>query len=217
MKSKLIVLTGSLLLFATRSQAQEAISPQPQEAPRSQAMQRFGISPFYGYRWGGGLETVNGQNINFEDGRAYGLALDYSPLPSPDFKVELLWSRQDSGLDLHGLGGENRIRMTVDEFQIGAVVEKPTGRFHPYLGASLGASLFGPEGLDSEARFSLSIGGGLKFFLLKNLTLRADLRGYCTVVESDSAFISTGGVTVVHFHGSTLWQGEITGGVTLSF
>lgn len=217
MKSTLPVLAGSLLLFAATSQAQESTSPPPQQAPRSETPQRFGISPFYGYRWGGGLETVNGQEINFTDGRAYGLALDYSPLHSPDFKLELMWSRQDSSLDFHGFGGENRVRMTVDEFLIGALVEKPSGRFHPYLDALVGASLFGPEGMDSETRFSLSIGGGLKFFLLKNLALRADLRGYCTVVDSESAFISVGGVTVAHFHGSTLWQGEISGGVTLSF
>jgi len=196
-----MVLATSLVLFSLSAQAQG----------------RFDISPFYGYRWGGGLETVNGQNVSFENGRAYGLALDYSPLQSTDFKLELLWSRQDSSVDLHGFGGENRIRMTVDEFQIGALVEKPSGKFHPYLSALVGASLFGPESYDSEARFSLSIGGGVKFFLLKNLALRADLRGYCTVVDSDSAFISAGGVTVVHFSGSTLWQGEVSGGLTLSF
>lgn len=201
MKSKLVLLAGSLLLFALSTGAQG----------------RFDISPFYGYRWGGGIETTSGQEISFQDGRAYGLALDYSPLHSPDFKLELLWSRQDSAIDLHGFRGENSLHMTVDEFQIGAIVEKPSGKFHPYLNALVGASLFGPEGADSETRFSLSIGGGVKYFLLKNLALRADLRGYCTVVESDSAFISVGGVTVAHFHGSTLWQGEISGGVTLSF
>ena len=201
MKPRLVLLAGSLLLLALSAQAQG----------------RFDISPFYGYRWGGGLETVSGQEINFRDGRAYGLALDYSPLHSPDFKLELLWSRQDSSIDLHGFGGDNRIRLTVDEFQLGAVVEKSSGRFHPYLSALVGASLFAPEAADSEARFSLSIGGGVKFFLLKNLALRADLRGYCTVVDSESAFISVGGVTVATFHGSTLWQGEISGGVTLSF
>lgn len=202
MKSKLVVLAGSLFLFAIAVQAQG----------------RFDISPFYGYRWGGGLQTVNGQDVNFQDGRAYGLALNYSPLrSSSDLKLELLWSRQDSSIDLHGFRGENRIGLTVDEFQIGALVEKPTGKLHPYLDALVGASLFGPDGAESETRFSLSIGGGVKYFLLKNLALRADLRGYCTVVESDSAFISIGGVTVAHFHGDTLWQGEISGGVTLSF
>ena len=201
MKSRLVLLASSLVLCTLSAQGQG----------------RFDISPFFGYRWGGGLETVSGQEINFQDARAYGLALDYSPLHSPELKLELLWSRQDSSIDLPGLGGEQRIGLTIDEFQIGALVEKPSGKFHPYLNFLVGASLFGPDGSDSETRFSLSIGGGVKYFLLKNLALRADLRGYCTVVESDSAFISIGGVTVAHFHGSTLWQGEISGGVTLSF
>jgi hypothetical protein len=201
MKSRLVLLAGSLLLFALKTQAQG----------------RFEISPFYGYRWGGGLETVSGQEISLQDGRAYGLALNYSPFHESEFKLELLWSRQDSSIDLHGFGGKNQLGLTVDEFQIGALFEKPYGKLHPYVSGLVGASLFGPEGADSETRFSLSIGGGVKYFLLKNLALRADVRGYCTVVESDSAFISVGGVTVAHFSGSTLWQGEVSGGVTLSF
>ena len=46
---------------------------------------------------------------------------------------------------------------------------------------------------------------------------QASLRGYCTVVESDSVFISTGGTTVAYFSGSAVWQGEVSGGITLAF
>ncbi len=183
----------------------------------AQSQPLFEISPFYGYRWGGRFETAGGQDLDIQGGRSYGLSLDYSPDRESDLKFELLWSRQDSGLDLQGAGGVNHIGLTVDEFQVGGVLETTYGRWHPYITGLLGASLFGPEGNDSEARFSLSIGGGVKFFVLRNLALRADVRGYCTVVESDSAFISSGGVTVVRFTGSSLWQGEVSGGLTLTF
>ena len=202
MKLKSIVLAGPLLLSCLTLQAQGV----------------FEISPFYGYRWGGEVETSSEHKLGLEGGKAYGLSFDYAPREAPDIKLELLWSRQESGVDFHDeFGRSGHLRVTVDEFQIGGVLETEYGRLHPYITGLLGASLFDPEGSDLEARFSLSIGGGVKFFLFRNLALRADVRGYCTVVNSESAFISTGGVTIVRFTGSTMWQGEVSGGVTLAF
>src|SRR6185369_6499555 len=149
-----------------------------------QAQSVFEISPFYGYRWGGEIETTAEQKLGLEAGRAYGLSIDYAPREAPDIKLELLWSRQDSGVDLHELGGSRRLDVSVDEFLVGGVLETQYGRLHPYITGLLGASLFSPDGSDLEARFCLSIGGGVKFFLFRNLALRADLRGYCTVVNS---------------------------------
>ena len=181
----------------------------------AQAQGAFEISPFYGYRWGGDFETAGGQKLGLQAGKAYGLSFDYTP--SADLKFELLWSRQESSVDLQDVGGMHQLGVTVDEFQIGGVLETTYGRLQPYITGLLGATLYGPEDTDSEVRFSISIGGGVKFFLFKNLALRADIRGYCTVVESDSAFISSGGVTLVRFSGSTMWQGEVSGGITLAF
>jgi hypothetical protein len=201
MKLRVIAFVGGLLASALGAQAQGM----------------FEISPDYGYRWGGSFETVGGQELSLKDSRAYGLALDYSPIADSDLKYELFWSRQESGVDLPTLGGPSHLGVTVDEFMIGGVLGTSQGRAHAYLTGLVGATLFGPEGADSEVRFCLSIGGGVQFFLFRNLALRADLRGFCTVVESESTFISTGGVTLAHFSGSTMWQGEITAGITLAF
>ena len=199
MKLKAVACAGGLLVFAIAGHAQGT----------------FEISPFYGYRWGGDFETAGGEKLGLQAGKAYGLSFDYTA--SPDLKFELLWSRQESSVDLHDVGGFNTLGVTVDEFQIGGVLETTYGRLHPYITGLLGATLYGPDDSDSEVRFSISLGGGVKFFLFKNLALRADIRGYCTVVESDSAFISSGGVTLVRFSGSTMWQGEVSGGITLAF
>src|SRR5262252_6837318 len=80
----------------------------------------FEISPFYGYRWGGDFETAGGEKLGLQAGKAYGLSFDYTA--SPDLKFELLWSRQESSVDLHDVGGMNRLGVTVDEFQIGGVL-----------------------------------------------------------------------------------------------
>jgi hypothetical protein len=177
----------------------------------------FEISPFFGYRWGGFVKSEDGTDADFDGGVSYGLAFDLTPVRDSDIKLELLWSRQDSGLDLENLGSSSHVDMTVDEFLIGGVFEQTRGKFKYYLSGLLGATLFAPEGLDSQVKFGLSIGGGFKYFLLKNLALRFDIRGYCTIVDSEGAFISTGGTTVAYFGGNSMWQGEVSGGVTVAF
>jgi hypothetical protein len=57
----------------------------------------------------------------------------------------------------------------------------------------------------------------VKYFITRNLALRADLRGFCTIVDSGGALISSGGGTSVAFYGTAMWQGQATVGVTLAF
>ena len=171
------------------------------------------LSPFYGYRFGGSLLSSTGEDLDLEAGQAYGLSLDFGPRDS-DMKFELLWSHQESGVDSEGLG---HLDVTVDEFMFGGIYEMGQGRFREYFTGMLGASVFEVPGSDPEAYFALSIGGGVKYYVLKNLALRIDLRGYCNIVQSEGAFISSGGYTVAYFSADTLWQGEISAGLTLSF
>lgn len=174
--------------------------------------QVFEATPFYGYRWGGDLETSSGDELDLDGGQAYGVDLTFGPRDS-EMKMELLWSRQDSGLDL----GFKSLDVTVDQFMFGGIYEERYGKLRGYLSLAVGASVFDAEGSDAEAKFAFTVGGGVKYYLIKNVALRADVRGYCTVVESESAFISSGGVTVATFTGTSFWQGEVTAGITISF
>jgi len=200
MKMRFISIAGGLLASMLGLQAQV-----------------FEITPFYGYRFGGTIETCSGEDTDLEDGPSYGVALDFAPYDSDEIKMELLWSRQDSSLDLEGGGGLDHLDILVDEFQIGGVYENGRGRFRETITALVGATVFSPDQGEREARLSFGIGLGLKYFLMKNLALRADLRGYGTVVESEGAFISSGGTTVAYFSGSGFWQGEVSAGLTLAF
>jgi len=199
MKLKCIGITGCLFVSMLSAQAQ-----------------LFEISPFFGYRFGGSFETESGRDTDLEAGRSYGLSLDYAPHDS-DIKLELFWSRQDSRLDLYGAGGFNHVNTAVDDFMLGGVYENGRGRLRETATVLLGATVFSPDSADTEARFGLSVGLGVKYFLLRNLALRADLRGYSTIVEGHAAFISSGGRTLVYFSGDAIWQGEVSGGITVSF
>jgi hypothetical protein len=203
MKTKtILVVLGLVLACAPRLRAQDLA---------------FEISPYYGYRFGGAVQnSLNGKTYSFQDSPAYGLFLDVGPTNS-DLKLEVMWSRQDTHLDLQGLGGAGRVNLSIDQIQIGASSETGGEHLRGYLSGMLGGTYFSPEGFDTDLRFSLGVGGGAKYYFTRNIALRADLRGFCTFVDTSSAFISHNGTTVVGFSGSTMWQGQATLGLSIVF
>jgi hypothetical protein len=227
MKIKYVLALLGLLLAGTAAlPAQQFAQPYPQPYPQptatplaqKPAAPRFEISPFYGYRFGGEAQNPRtGRTYAFEDSEAYGLFLDFAPWPNSPEKLELLWSRQDSSLNLQGLAGLGKVDLSIDQIQIGGSLERGNKHLREYVSLLAGATYYSTDGYGSDTKFGLSLGGGLKYFITRNLALRADLRGFCTVVNGSGGFISTGGSTVVVFSGSTVWQGEATVGVSLAF
>lgn len=179
---------------------------------------RFGLSPFYGYRFGGQVQDPNNTDAkyNLADGPAYGLILSYAPM---DYygRFELLWSRQDSSVDFHGDNGVGKVDVTVDVIQAGGEVEYGTDRLRGYVSMHVGATYFSCDGYGDDTKFSFGIGGGVKAFLTKNFYLRGDIRGFGTVTGGEGGFIYANGVTVASFTGSTLWQGQVSAGVGVTF
>jgi hypothetical protein len=178
---------------------------------------KFGISPFYGYRFGGEIEdATTGQSYDFEDSPAYGLILDFAPIDYPG-RIELLWTRQDSSVDFQGNYGLGKLDLTIDTLQLGGIAEFGSAGFREYVSAHVGATRADAEGSDDEVKFSFSIGAGVKAYLSKNFYLRADLRGFCNVVNSEGGFIYVNGVAIAVFSGDTIWQGQVSAGVGLTF
>jgi hypothetical protein len=178
---------------------------------------RFGISPFYGYRFGGEIQDPNTDTkYGFKDGPAYGVILDYAPM---DYygRFELLWSRQDTRVDFQGNNGLGKVDITIDVIQVGGETEYGSESLRGYVSAHVGATHFSLVGYSDDTKFSFDIGTGVKAFLTKNIYLRADLRGFCVVTEAQGSFIFANGVTVASFSGSTLWQGQVSAGLGIRF
>ena len=197
-------------------QAQEFNSDWPFYQPITQTT-RFGVSPFYGYRFGGEVEDVNtSASYSFEDSAAYGVTIDYAP-ENYYGRFELLWSHQDSSVNFRGNNGLGEVDLTIDVVQIGSMLEFGSEQFREYVSAHVGATHYSSDGYGDETKFSFGIGAGVKAFLTKNVYLRADLRGFCTVTEAEGSFIYVNGITVATFSGSTLWQGQASVGVGITF
>ena len=219
MKTKCTLGVLALLAFTSALRAQQFVQPYSQPLVQEPAgATRFEISPFYGYRFGGEVHNpFTGRTYGFRDSEAYGLFLDVAPRPNWPAKLELLGSRQDSSVNLQGLAGLGRVDLTIDQIQIGGSLERGGQHLREYVSLLAGATYYSTEGYGSDTRFSLGLGGGVKYFFTRNLALRADLRGFCTIVDGSGGFISNGGTTVVAFSGSAIWQGQATVGVSLAF
>jgi hypothetical protein len=75
-----------------------------------------------------------------------------------------------------------------------------------------------PSDLESETRFSASIAGGVKAYLGAHLGFRLEVRGFFTVIDSESRiFCGPGLPCVVSTNGSDISQGEVRGGVIFRF
>jgi opacity protein-like surface antigen len=174
------------------------------------------IAPVLGYRLGGQFtDDTTGTHVDVEPAPSFGLAVDVEY--APDRMVEVFYTRQSTEIeDL-----SPALDMDVEYFQIGGVAEYSQENYTPYAVGTLGATRFSPDGnYDSETRFSLTFGGGVKWFLNDRWAVKAEGRAYLTIFDSegDVFCVSSGGATCLfRVSGSVIWQLEANVGVAFRF
>ncbi len=195
---------------------------------------RFEIEPFAGYRGLGQLEqSKTGISFDIDGDLAYGLMLRYTlPDYDPDHvsQVELMWSRQDTSVDigeLHGPSGS--LDLSIDYLQIGgryiwnrlhgdmSADPYEDSRLQPYVSGGLGLIYVDPDGGDSDARFSINVGCGAKYHFTKTIALDASIRGYFSFVNGDSTFLFAPPIYAIGYDGSILSQIEGDLGLVIAF
>jgi hypothetical protein len=186
---------------------------------------RFEITPFIGYRVGGGFdaESADGsatESVDVEDGSSWGIDLG---LYADSFAFyELLYSTQTTGLDSRDPTLAS-VDVTTEYYQFGGTAFFPGEQWLvPYLSLTIGATRFSADGgYGSDTKFSGSLGGGLRLPFTDNFGATLGVRGYLTFVESDTDFfcVSGGGegACLLRSSGSTYFQTEALLGLTLRF
>lgn len=173
------------------------------------------VSPFYGYRFGGDFEdAATGDSYQIQSAPTYGIMLDL-PFGTNGVRTELLWCRQNTDIQFPGADGPGLIDLTIDSWEIGAIADEKKDDFVEYISAHVGLTHMSAGGYGSDTRVNLSAAVGAKFFLKPNVALKAELRGICTFVDGDATFISIDGATLIQFTGSTMWQGQVTVGLSV--
>ncbi len=200
----------SLLIAGVLSIAWALANPSPLLA------QGIEITPFGGYRFGGDFfEIIAGRPVDTDGAPAIGATVDV-PLGG-GLQVEGLFTHQDAQVEVEAapFAPLQRAKVTVDHFQGGALQEYMDGRVRPFSVGMLGLTRYAGQG-DSEIRFSVGAGGGVKLFATENVGLRLNGQVSATFVYFDARALACGagaGVCFVGLNTDIVWQIEFSAGL----
>ena len=201
-----------------------ASSPPPW-AGQGQAL--FEMAAFGGLAVGGRFSVtdsgVNGSStrssVSLADHGAFALAADLRIDEGTQY--ELFYSREATGLRGNTPGPSTDV--TVEYLHLGGtVVLDDEHRVKPYIVGGLGISRLTP-GLEgsTDTRFSASLGLGLRWPVTRHFSVRAEGRGFLTLVNPDAAVFcrsdQNGLLCRIHGNGQTFLQGQFLVGAAFAF
>jgi hypothetical protein len=179
---------------------------------------RFEITPFAGYAFGGEFENpTDGAERDLDEATSVGLIVDIAADRWRHY--EFLFADIDSEVG----GGATKFDMGVQYLHVGGIVSyQDAERVIPYFGLTIGATRFSPKdaGLDDETKLSFSAGGGIRVPITDHFGVRFDARAFLTVLDSDEDIFckSSGGATcAIRAKSDTFLQYLASLGVTFAF
>jgi opacity protein-like surface antigen len=161
-----------------------------------------------------------GSTVSLVNHPAFALTADLGPADGSQ-QYELFYSREDAGM--RGSSGVQLPDVTVEYLHLGGtVLLADDAGIKPYVAAGLGVTRFTPsEGGSTDARFSVSLGLGLRWPLTRHFSFRLEARGFATVVNSDTASFCGSGqnglLCGVHGTGHAFVQGQFLAGAAYAF
>ena len=156
--------------------------------------------------------------VKLDSGATASLSFDW--LLSDGRQAQVFYSFQRSALPGSVLKQPGDIALNISYLHVGGRVffEGSHVASGSYLVGGLGITHLSPglDGLSSEVRPSMNVGLGYQWMLSKQVALRAELRGYLTLINSSGGFFCSGGC-VVSIRGDTMTQAEGLLGLSFGF
>jgi hypothetical protein len=175
-----------------------------------------------GWRDGGTfVDVISNRTLRLEGSGAWSASYDTQLDANRQLQFFVSYQRTRLGLDASAATGGTPVPlpMRVVYLQIGGTnfLDGPIGR-GPYLVGGLGATWFQPASsrYAGELRPSLNLGIGYETPLADRIALRAEARGYATVVDSSGGLFCSGGC-VFKIRGDVVFQGEALLGLSYRF
>jgi hypothetical protein len=175
------------------------------------------LSIYGGYRGGGSFQqdTSPFDSIGLQSSASGSISLDLGL--DAMRQVQIFASYQST--ELEATATTPVVPMTVSYLHLGGTnyFEGAVGR-GAYVVGGLGVTRLAPglSGLSAEVRPSLNLGLGYQWPISGALSLRAELRGYFTLINSSSSLFCSGGC-VISIKGDGLTQVEGLLGLSLAF
>ena len=192
-------------------------------APGAFADDRFELTPFIGYRFGGDFDNIRDPNgeiksVDVGDSEAYGLMFDINM--GENTQIELSWSTQNTDLTGRQFNGPNIDfgDTRIDYWHVGGnyVFGDSLDDARGFLTFSIGATHFSPEAFSSETRFSFGFGGGAKFYFNDTIGIRVQGKLLSTYINSSTSWWCSYSCWTVST-GNYLLQAEIDAGLIFRF
>lgn len=124
--------------------------------------------------------------------------------------IELLYSHQSTPMS-----PDQPDRLTVDTLHFAGALILSDHVMAPYIGAGIGVTRF--DAYDSEVAPSMSLALGVQPRLTKQLALRAEVRGYGSLVNDDSQFLCNPEICAFRVRGDLVTQWQANVGLSLRF
>ena len=192
--------------------------------PAQSWAQRVELTPFVGYRFGGGFTdvTTSGsttqRDIEIDEGLSLGIVLDISL--SRLFQLELLFDRQASHLNRVDSDGDETPLTDgkVNYYHVGLLFQGKS-TIQPFAAITTGATHFRtPEDTDDEWRSSLGIALGGKTRFNEWIGARLQARLVATYIGSDDELLcGTPDGCYTKLNETIMRQLDLSGGVIFHF
>ncbi len=188
--------------------------------PLTARASQFEITPFAGHTWGGEFQdSVTGNTAEVDETTNYGLMVDIRQ--DEKSQIEIYVSRQSTRLKT-GQGlftGTPLFDLDIEYYHIGGTYTEAEGRAKPYVVGSLGATHMVPQGpgLDSETKFSLSLGVGVKVMATERIGLRLEGRWFGTLFNGSGSVFCANGACALKVQGDLFSQVVANAGVVFAF
>jgi len=176
------------------------------------------IFGFGGYEVASDVQVTQGQ-LNIYSNPNYGAGISFEV--ERGVQTEVFWIGQQTPMELKRYNGltEPLFDVGIHYFQVGAIYEfrqTKAQKAFPFTSFSLGATLFSP--IDSEYseewRFSITFGGGGKFYLSDKVGIRLQARMLIPLNFSGAGmWCGSCGCSVGVGSWATLLQADFTGGI----
>jgi hypothetical protein len=172
------------------------------------------VTPFGGYRFGGDFfEIIAGQPVDTDGAPAVGAIVDV-PLGN-GLQLEGLFTHQDAHVTVSRgpFSAPLRSKVSVDHWQGGALQEYAEGRVRPFATGMLGLTRYAGED-DSEVRFTVGAGGGVKLFASRTVGVRLNGQVSATFVYFDAQVVGCSpGLCFLGLNTDIVWQVEFSAGL----
>jgi len=180
------------------------------------------IMPFAGYMFGGSINFYEGK-LKITDGADYGVSLLFPVRDVVDIEVSYTGMRSEAQFTAYSnypAFSDEQTGVHTNYFQIGALKKLKLNNpdIMPFGSFSLGATLFALDAYNDTWRFSVTLGGGVKFMFSDHVGLMVRGRlmmpmsfggvgGYCGIGTGGSGC----GLSLNSY--ATLLQGDFSGGL----